>query len=68
MLHSPYVSIRVTKFPIKVIVMEKSPNHLILLEHILPCGTNARDLDDLVCCLSRIYPNHYVNAIPLTPF
>ena len=68
MLKSPYVKVLVTKIPIKVIVMEKSPNQLILLEHILPIGTNARDLDQLVCCLSRIYPNHYVNAIPIAPF
>lgn len=64
MLTSPYVKIRVTKIPIKVTVTEKSPVHSILLEHILPCGTNARDLDDFVCCLHRIYPNHNVNAVP----
>ena len=68
MLTSPYVKFLVTKVPIKVIVMEKCPNQVMLLEHILPCGTNARDIDDLVCCLHRIYPNHYVNAIPVTPF
>lgn len=68
MLHSPYVKVLVTKVPIKVIVTEKSPNHKLLFEHILPTGTNARDLDQLVCCLSRIYPNHYVNSFPVTPF
>ena len=68
MLHSPYVKIRVTKIPIKVIVTEKSLSHSILFEHVLPCGTNARDLDTFVFCLSRIYPNHYVNAFPITSF
>lgn len=68
MLHSPYVNIRVTKMPIKVIVTEKSSVHTILFEHVLPIGTNARDLDQFVCCLSRIYPNHHVNAFPITPF
>lgn len=68
MSYSPYVKIRVTKIPIKVIVTDKSFNNNILFEHILPCGTNARDLDQLVCCLSRIYPNYNVNAFPITPF
>lgn len=68
MLHSPYVKIRVTKFPFKVVVTEKSSEQTVLLQHFLPCGTNARDLDMFVCCLSRIYPNCNVNAIPVTPF
>lgn len=65
MFTSPFVKIRVTKIPIKVVVTEKSSAHTVLLEHLLPVGTNARDLDDFVCCLSRIYPHCFVNAIPL---
>lgn len=68
MLTSPYVNLRVTKVPIKVIVTEKSSDNNIILEHVLPIGTNARDLDTFVCCLSRIYPNHYVNAFPINLF
>lgn len=68
MLSSPYVKILVTKFPIHVIVTDKSSNHVVLFKHVLPVGTNCRDLDDFVCCLSRIYPNAFVNAFPVTPF
>lgn len=67
-LKSPYVHILVTKYPIKVLVTLKSVEHTILFSHVLPVGINVRDLDNLVCCLSRIYPDSYVNAFPLTPF
>lgn len=67
-LKSPYVHIRVTKYPIKVLVISKSGDQSILFSHVLPVGTNVRDLDSLVCCLSRIYSNSYVKAFPLTPF
>lgn len=67
-LKSPYVHIRVTKFPIKVLVTAKNIEHDVIFVHVLPVGTNACDLDTLVCCLSRIYPNDIVTCFPLTPF